>query len=44
MGSFLEEGVLRKVTDLSWRMAPLMGQIQSAKVGELVMPAEQQRS
>lgn len=44
MGSFLEEGVLGEVIDLDWKMAPLMEQIQSAKVGELVTPSRTARS
>lgn len=44
MGNFLEGVVLGEVTDLDWKMALLMGQIQSAKVGELVTLTEQQRS
>lgn len=42
LGSSLEEGVLGKGIDLDWKMAPRMGQAQSAEVGELVIAAEQQ--
>lgn len=33
IGGFLEEGFLEEIIDLGWKVAPLMVQIQSAKVG-----------